>query len=421
MKGRIYDRKIFYGWYIVIASAILMGVSWGITLNTASLFVNPISSDLEISRKLMNVTFSIRSLTQLTISLLFGIILTRFKLSNLMKLSSIVSVLSLYLHSHIESLGSLYLLTATLGVSTILLGTMPLSVIINNWFYKKNGTALGIAFMGSGIGGMIFNYLVGKWISLYDWRIAYQLLALIFLLSAVPIVFLVLKVNPKDIGLSAFGLDKAEYPSIKGSDKEDIPGVMLVDAKKTSHFWLLCLTITMFAIPGNAFLNSVAPHLIDIGYSPTSSANIVALSMGILALGKIVLGYMFDRLGLRISTFISSIAVILGLICLLNADQYILIGLLIICVGLGSPYLTVAYPIITQKLYGKKDYNSIYGIFNVAHSMGNIISPLIIGYFYDKSGSYDLSFMIMIVFSVIGMVSYQALFRKIKSPLEKVS
>jgi len=103
MKVNTYNKKIFYGWFIVVAAAILMGVCWGIVFNTSSLFVNPICNDLGISRQAMNVTFSIRFITQLTISLLSGIIFTRLKLKNLMKIASITSVISMYLFSYIKS------------------------------------------------------------------------------------------------------------------------------------------------------------------------------------------------------------------------------------------------------------------------------------------------------------------------------
>src|SRR5690554_2622968 len=128
MRDKIYNGKIFYGWYVVIAAGILLAVCWGITFNTASLFINPISNDFGISRKAINMTFSIRSIIQLTISFFSWILFTSLKLGNMMKVSVIASVISLYLHSRVESLLSLYILTAILGASTVLIGMMPLSI-----------------------------------------------------------------------------------------------------------------------------------------------------------------------------------------------------------------------------------------------------------------------------------------------------
>lgn len=410
MKNKIYNGKIFYGWYIVAAACILLAVCWGITFNTASLFINPISDDFGISRKAINMTFSIRSITQLTISLFSWIIFTRFKLGNMMKVASITAIISLYLNSRVESLFALYLLTAILGASTVLTGMMPLSIVINNWFKEKNGTALGIAFMGSGIGGMIFNTLAGGWIVEYGWRTTYQILALIYLLVAVPIVFFVIKTDPREVGLVAYGSDKSDKTITKVETEEELTGITLSEAKKTVSFWLLCLTIIIFTMSGVTIINNTAPYLIDINYSPTFSANIVALSMGSLALGKMVLGVLFDRFGLRISTFISTTAMVVSFICFLYADNYMALGLLIAASGISGAFLTVAYPVITQTLFGRKDYSGIYGFLNVAHSMGSIIAPIIIGSLYDKSGSYTSSLILMMILAIIATVSYQVIF-----------
>lgn len=412
MKDKIYHGKIFYGWYIVGAGVILMAVCWGITFNTASLFINPISKDLGISRQAINVTFSIRAITQLAIALLSGIIFTRIKLKNLIKVASITSVISLFLHSYVKSIASLYILTATSGISTMFLGTMPLSMIINNWFHEKNGTAIGLAFMGSGLGGMVFNSLAGRWILTYGWRTAYQFLALIVLATAVPIVFLVIKVNPREVGLLPLGGEKIKKDENGQAKAEELEGVTFAEARGTIKFWVICFVTTIFAMSGGTMMNNIAPHLNDINYSPTFSANIVALTMGSLALGKIILGYLFDRFGLRNTTFISSISIVIGFICLINADKYIALAVLVVCVGLGCAYLTVAYPVIVQTIFGRKDYSAIYGFLNAAHSIGGIISPLIVGYLFDRSGSYNSSFMVMMVFALIATVIYQFIFPK---------
>jgi len=414
MKDKFYHGKIFYGWYIVIAAVLLMAVCWGVVFNTASLFIDPISTELGISRQAMNLTFSIRSICQLAVALFSGVIYKKLKMINLMKIASVTSVLSLFLHSYIKSLGSLYLLTAISGSSIILLGTLPLSTIINNWFHEKNGTAIGLAFMGSGLGGMLFNSLSGVWIITYGWRITYQILAIIMLVTVIPTVFVIIKINPKDVGLSPFGESKAN--DIDTLDKKDFEydGIMLSEARKTSLFWIICLGSVTLTMSGITLLNNIAPHLTNINYSPTFSANIVALSMGSLALGKLILGYLFDRLGLKITTLLSSVAIILGLISLLYADKNIALLIMLVCVGLGCSYLTVGYPVVVQVLFGRKDYSAIYGILNAAHSIGGIISPVIIGYLFDRTDSYNSSFMIMAVIAVISSAIFQLAFMKNK-------
>ncbi len=96
MKKKIYHGRIFYGWYIVAAAFIIMAVGWGIVFNTASLFINPISEELGLSRKAINATFTIRSICQLVISLFSGLIYKKLKMKNLMTVTSLSLALSFF-------------------------------------------------------------------------------------------------------------------------------------------------------------------------------------------------------------------------------------------------------------------------------------------------------------------------------------
>src|SRR6056297_3710432 len=186
-------NKIFYGWVIVASSFLIMALGWGIVFNTSSLFIEPISEALEISRKNYEFYLYLRSLTQLLISLASAIIFKRFKMINVMKICSILLVVSFFLHSYISPTIMLYVLNTTSTVAIILISVLPLSAILNNWFNTKRGLVVGISFMGSGIGGLVFNPIVGFIIVKYSWQSAYQFLAVTMAIFIIPIVFFVLK------------------------------------------------------------------------------------------------------------------------------------------------------------------------------------------------------------------------------------
>ncbi len=415
MNRRTYKGNIFYGWYIVAAAFIIMAVGWGITFNTASLFINPISEELGLSRKAINMTFTIRSLSQLVISLLAGIIYTKLKMKNLMKVTSITLALSFFFHAYVKNVGLLYLLTLTSSVSMVLLGTLPLAKILSNWFYERLGFVIGLAFMGSGVGGMILNSLVGRWILAYGWRTTYQILALITFIAIAPCVFFVIKIEPREVGLTPLGAKEkaADKDTVKEQQEEE--GIMLSEAIRTVRFWGLCISIIFISISGISLISNISPHLIDVGYSITFSANIVALTMGALALGKLVLGYLLDRLGLRITTLLSWLGILFASISMLYVKYNISLAVIIIGVGMGCAYYTVANPVIAQRVYGRKDYSAIYGFISAAHSLGGIIAPIIVGHFYDVAGSYNPAFKLMIIVTIISIIIFNMVLPKEKA------
>lgn len=418
MKRNMYDEKVFYGWYVVAAAFIMMATGWGIIFNTASLFIEPVSTDLALSRQSINFTFTIRSICQLVIYLFSGIIFSKLKIKNLMKVASIILPISIFLHSYVEGQSMLYLLTIISGISIVLLGSLPLSVILNNWFYEKKGFVIGLALMGSGLGGMLFNFLSGIWISTYGWRITYKILAIIIFITIVPCVFFVLKIRPQEIGLSPLG--KPESNGIDGKDVNETEesGLMLSDARRTTNFWGICLSTALITMSGVSLMNNVSPHLTNIGYSATFSANITALVMGSLAIGKLILGNLYDKIGVRKATFISCISIAIGCFSMIYAQHNIALVMLVLTVGIGCSFLTVALPIITQMVFGQRDYNSILGIISASHSLGGMISPMIIGYIYDLSQSYNPSYTMMTILAVISTLFFQLSLPKEKKILQ---
>jgi MFS family permease len=403
------NTKIFYGWIIVASSFLIMTLGWGIVFNTSSLFIEPVSETLDISRKVMNFTFTLRAIFQLLISLSSVILFKRFKMINVMRFCSVGLGITFFLHSYINSVFLLYLLNSLSTVFVILLSVLPLSAILNNWFHIKRGLVVGISFMGSGIGGLIFNPITGYIIVNYGWRSAYQFLSVVIFAIVVPITFFVLKHKPEDIGETPLGeIDEVE--SEKSEDKSY--GITLSEAMKTFRFWGISVASVLLSIVGISLMLNISPHLTNAGYSVTFAANITALTMGALAIGKIILGSLFDRLGLRTATSIAVSFLIIGTVGMIYVTNYIALFAVVAGTGLGTAFYTIANPIITTKVYGNKDYSSIYGFLTAVIGLGGIISPLIVGFLYDSSGSYFSSYKLMLVLGIAVLVLYQFVFPK---------
>jgi MFS family permease len=403
------NTKIFYGWIIVASSFLIMTLGWGIVFNTSSLFIEPVSETLDISRKVMNFTFTLRAIFQLLISLSSVILFKRFKMINVMRFCSVGLGITFFLHSYINSVFLLYLLNSLSTVFVILLSVLPLSAILNNWFHIKRGLVVGISFMGSGIGGLIFNPITGYIIVNYGWRSAYQFLSVVIFAIVVPITFFVLKHKPEDIGETPLGeIDEEE--SEKSEDKSY--GITLSEAMRTFRFWGISVASVLLSIVGISLMLNISPHLTNAGYSVTFAANIVALTMGALAIGKIILGSLFDKLGLRTATSIAVSFLIIGTVGMIYVTNYIALFAVVAGTGLGTAFYTIANPIITTKVYGNKDYSSIYGFLTAVIGLGGIISPLIVGFLYDSSGSYFSSYKLMLVLGIAVLVLYQFVFPK---------
>ncbi|WFF72705.1 MFS transporter [Proteiniclasticum sp. QWL-01] len=398
---------IFYGWFIIGASFLIMAIGFGSVYNASSIFIQPVCQDLGFTRSQFNLTMTIRAVVSVVVSLLAGKIFRRFPIMRVMKTAAVILILSFFTYSLADSLSMFYLISVAVSIAQTLVTIIPLSIIISNWFDQGRGAALGLAFMGSGVGGMVLSSLTGIWIQMYGWRAAYQILTVLMVIFLIPSVFLVLRLHPRELGLNPHGVTREGAERFRTSEQE---GITLRQAMRSASFWGINLASVLLVVAVNGLMLNVAPHLTDIGYSITFSANMVALIMGSLAMGKFILGKLFDRLGLKPAILIASCANIIALAGLIYAEKYIGLAVTVLFAGVGCAYSTITYSVLTLELYGKKDYRAILGFITAIASLGGIISPVLTGFLYDLTGSYLDSYKISIGFCVIALAIFLMVF-----------
>lgn len=393
-------KNIHYGWFIVLAGAIIMGFSWSVTFNLPNLFVSEYAQELNLSRKAINFSFTLRAICQLLVSLSATYIFSRYKMLNIMKISTITLIVGIYLNSKISSSIGLYLCTILISVSNFFITIIPLSVILNNWFAKNIGMITGLSFMGSGIGTSILSPIIGNMLVKWSFRECYIFLALLGIILLIPIVFFVLKLYPEQIGLKPYGYDEDDKETNK-----NLSGESLSEAKNKGRFWLMLTIIMLFNFGITGLIHNIAPHMVNLGYDIQFASKIVSITALVLAFAKILTGIVFDKKGILIGTLASGTAVAIGLIAmiLLGKNEIFLI-LIILGTGYGCSFGTVGSQNIAKHMFGNKDYGNIFSYIQIANSVGTIIAPLIIGILYDSSNSYVPAMMLCTIGVAIGLL-----------------
>ena len=413
MNNTLKERTsgIFYGWWVVLAGFVIMGACVGIVSNCASQFIKPIAADLGYSRASVSMINTIFSGCYMAMSFMAGRILSRPDLHRLMKISLFVTCISYYCYSFCSSLASFYINTLIVGLAAPLLGVLAFSVVIPNWFIEQRGKAIGLSFMGSGVGGMIFNYLAGQWILEFGWRVAYQRLAIWLFVIMAPFVFFVLRVKPSDMGLEPLG--GHHVPG--GTDmEEEQSGIPFKTAIRSGSFWTLVLAITAFNICSYCNMQTISPHLSDIGYSATFAATMVSLAMGSLAIGKLSLGILFDKIGSKKATLLSALSYTVGVSALLFGRYKAALPFIFLGTCFGTAFGSVAIPIITEGVFGRKEYAAIYGFLSGTTSLLSVCNPTIANAVFDRAGSYEPCYIVGIVLSLVAAAIFTNFFNKME-------
>lgn len=381
-------KGIHYGWVIVASCFVIMCFALCLVMNCLGLFVKPVTEDLGMSRQAFSMNSTMTSIAMMAVSFFSGKIFGGTNQKNMKKIMMVAAVgisVSYALYSIASTPAVFYGISLLVGMFLALIAQVPCSMLINNWFSAKKGLAMGIVFMGSGVGGVILNPIISTLMGRVGWRMTYLIMGGVMFAAIVPCIFLLIRVNPEDMGLTPYG----GSPAAVGENEAEAIGMTLSEAKGDLRFWMLLLSVVMITGACVSVVQQLASYISDIGYSYEVSALVSSASLGLMALGKLAVGSMYDKLGVKRSTVICMLCGIFGIGLLSLAESGVqFIGVFLVLFAVGCAITTVAYPIITTYLFGSRDYGSIYGIVNVANSVGTAIGSPIAAAIFDSQGSY---------------------------------
>lgn len=391
-------KKMHYGWVMVAAAFLVLGCSAGQLSNCYNLLIVPIAEDLGVARSMMGLSQSLQSIGAILISLLSGVIFTKFRLKRLMLTGTVLMLASYCSMSFATNIYQIYASVVCLSFTMPLMTWMPFSILLNNWFQKRRGFAIGLAFMGSGVAGMIFSSIGGAIITAMGWRAMVQIYTLISALVTLPILLFLVKEKPEDMGLLPYGAqDQTEEQAIEPAQE----GSTLAEERKKARFWILLIAHAAVVFAVNSLNTTTVAYLQDSGYSGAFAANIAAANMGSLAIGKIVLGWMYDKFGARKASLISFILLILCLVCLVFVHLPVMLVGVVLGAGIGMAYGTVANPIISRAVFGPKHYSTFTGLLSAAGTIGGMLSPTVFGAICDALGSYSYAYAASIALVIV--------------------
>lgn len=410
------NTKNFRGWAIVAVSFLILMFIFSTCISCMGVYVKPVSEALGIPRTSFTLITTIQALAMMLSSMLAGKLLETYSMKLLMTLGTVASALCMFIYSAAPSILYFYLAGILMGVSVAFTCNIPISMLIKNWFdEKKEGFALGIAFVGSGAGAMVLNPLYTALIDHYGWRTSYLVAGLFMVVILIPLILIFVTREPSELTRSK---EEATSSAVERSaaPKNERADLTLSDALRRPQTWAVFLAYIILTFISMAILNHGIPFMTDYGMSSSKAATIISVSSGILIAGKIAAGALYDRFGVRRVTVIEVILVTICFICfwtngLLNSP--VLIGLFLLLYGIGIPVATLSMPLVLPILYGKSNFGSIMGMFSMASGIGGMLQ-VVVSLIYDFTGSYYPAWIIMSVLCVLDIGIFAVCIKPLK-------
>ncbi len=378
-------KSIFYGWWIVGASIVGMSTNPGqFVYGSMSLFIKPLGEEFDWDRG--EVSFSLTLFT-LTLALVFpviGALVDRFGSRRVLIPSMLAVALCLAAVPLISELWHLLLIFVVCGSLGAGANALPYFRTISAWFDRRRGLAIGIVVAGAGVGYMYVPPLVQYLIDSSGWRSAYYALAAIIVVVALPVVAMVFREHPGEMGLSPDG--GAESP-VTGQTSV-YTGYTRAEALQTRAFWLLLATFGVLAFSLYGFMSHLIPMLTDRGMEPKSAALIFS-SMGLMiVIARLVIGYLVDRFFAPRVTLVCLLLSASGLLLLgVGADGLgALVAVMLVGISIGAELDLLGF--LTSRYFGLRAFGQIYALLFMAFMLGASLGPIVYGNAYDARGSY---------------------------------
>ena len=395
--------RIFYGWIIVAVVFVTMGV--GVNARTAfSLLFPPILGEFGWERGVTAGAFSFGFLVSAALSPSLGRLMDRRGPRVVIELGVLLIGTGLLLATQVTQPWHLY---ATLGVmvggGSVCLGYTGQSLFLPDWFVRRRGLAMSLAFSGVGVGSMIILPWVQLLIGRSGWRAACWALGLLVLLLLVPLNLL-LRRRPQDLGLEPDG-DRAVAGAAATRPSNVVDAAWtavdwtLARATRTARFWWIASGYFLGLFAWYAVQVHQTKYLIEIGFAPHDAA----WALGFVSLagipGQIALGWLSDRIGREWVWTVGSLgfAICYATLLLLAVSPTMpLLYLMVIAQGMLGYGLTSVVGAIPAEIFQGRHYGSIFGTLMLSSIAGGAVGPWLTGVLYDRTGSYTLPFWIAI-------------------------
>ena len=403
---------IFYGWLIVAIVFVTMGI--GVNVRTAfSLLFPPILAEFGWERGVTAGAFSFGFLVSAVLSPLLGRMMDRAGPSAVMELGVALMGAGLLLAPLTHQPWHLYLTLGVLvGGGSVCLGYAGQSLFLPNWFVRRRGLAMSVAFSGVGIGSIVLLPWLQAMIARAGWRAACWALGVLVLGVLVPLN-LVLRRKPEDVGLRPDG-DVAPRGAAAARRTNVVdPAWAAVDwtlarAIRTRPFWWIAVGYFFGLFAWYAVQVHQTKYLVEVGFSPAHAGWALGLVSLVAVPGQIALGHLSDRIGREWVWTVGSLGFVLcflALLALRHAPTAPLLYLMVISQGMLGYGLTSVIGAIPAEIFEGRHYGAVFGTLMLAAISGGAAGPWVTGALYDLTGSYTAAFWIAIAGSLLSALA----------------
>jgi MFS family permease len=383
-------------WLVAGVAFVVLGFSRGIH-SSFGVFNVALLDAFGWSRGATAGIFSIVLSVDALLSPVVGHLLDRYGTQRIAIAGCLSLIVGLLLSSQVTALWQLYIsFGLILAIGFTFAGMVPHIFLISEWFSSNRASAIGIVYAGTGVGIMLLAPLSEWLISGYGWGRALQIYSAIVFFLLLPMVGVFYRHGPHGEKLRQHGARKDAGPQWSAKL-----------ALKSLQFWLLFVARIAAASGTTVIVTHQVAHVVDVGFSKLLSASIFGLAGITSSFGRVIFGFIADRLSKQAAYSLNIAMTVVGvgaLMILRDPSQAWLLYVYVIFFGIGFGSRAVIFSALTADIFSGKGFGSILGYSTVAVGVGGAMGSYLGGAFHDWTGSYLVSFALSAILLAVSDV-----------------
>ncbi len=291
--------------------------------------------------------------------------------------------------SYVTSLAAFYFFYAFNALGYVFGGPLPNQVLLSRWFDKARGKAMGIAYLGIGVGGAIVPLLAYSLTQAYGWRGALRILGFLMIAIALPMAYFVREPV------------RTANANAGGAARLDLRAIL----SRPAFYFLMIGSMASIGAVGGTIQNLALYLSLDRKLPQVEIDTTLSIILAGSVIGRLTMGWLADRWSKKHVMFLIYTIVALSIPMLVYAPTptTLKICAFLFGVGLGGDYMII--PLMAAELYGVAILGRVMGIVLTADSVSESVVPMLVASMRDASGSYASGFLVLVALAAIGALA----------------
>lgn len=396
-------RRVFPGWW-VLAGCFAGYLAYSAHFNTTyGVFIYHLSAEMGWSRSALAGVTTVARLPEAVLAPWVGQVVDRHGGRCVMLAGAVLVSAAFVLLATMQEIWQLYLYKGLLlAMGAMMTSPLIFSVTVNNWFVEKRGRAIGILRTADTIGTALMPVAVAALIATSGWRGAFLTMAVGASVLLVPAALL-LRRRPEDHGLRPDGQapDGDAQPTARAARRAELLAADVVwtrrAALRSATLWTLVVAAGLSQMAYVSTYVHLVPYVQELGYPITVAAFAVGARAYVQFIVNPLWGLLVERAPVQLAAASQSLLAAIAMFTFfaVASDSSLLVGLLLLGISSAGFYLTM--DVMWANFFGRISLGTVRGIAQPVVAAFAAIGPLVAGLLYDLTGSYQSTWLLLMV------------------------